>query len=52
MLGGIDPHCLCCRWTDLYVQLSNRFSFETKLIEQLDVEQAACTKGIMTMELE
>ena len=24
MLGGIDPHCLCCRWADLYVLLSNR----------------------------
>jgi hypothetical protein len=52
MLGGIDPHCLCCRWADLYVQLSNRISFEAKLIEQLEMEQAACTKGIMTMELE
>jgi hypothetical protein len=43
MLGGIDPHCLCGRWADLYVQFSNRFSFEAKLIEQSEVEQAACT---------
>ena len=27
MLGGIEPHGLCGRRADLYVPLSNRFSF-------------------------
>ena len=43
MLGGIDPHGLCGRRADLYVPLSNRFSFEAKLVEHSEVEQAACT---------
>jgi hypothetical protein len=42
MLGGIDPHGLCCRRADLYDPLSNRFSFEAKLVEHSGVEQAAC----------
>jgi hypothetical protein len=43
MLGGIDPHGLCGRRADLYVPLSNRFSFEAKLVEHSEVKQAACT---------
>jgi hypothetical protein len=42
MLGGIDPHGLCGRRADLYVLLSNRFSFEAKLVEHSEGEQAAC----------